>query len=102
MRDLENSAVPPPPVAAAVTRQLTGPGWLGTKAKEALPRRLVLTLVWPMKVLPSPKPEGSASAPGLEKNWTVRVLLGVELRSPLMVVELVEPVGVVKAEEIPG
>ncbi len=40
------------------------------KVKETLPLSLVLTVFWPGKVSPSPKPE--ASAAGLEKNWMVK------------------------------
>jgi hypothetical protein len=44
------------------------------KVKDALPLRLVLTVLWPRKVSPSPKPVGMF-ATGLEKNWTVKLLL---------------------------
>src|SRR5215210_3524386 len=97
MRALENSEVPPTPVAVAVTRQLTGTAVAKSNEKGALPLALVVTLLWPMKVLPSLKPEGSGA--GLEKNWMVKVLLGVELRAPVMVVG---PPEAVTAEEMPG
>lgn len=44
----------------------------------------------------SPKPEETGS--GLEKNWRVKVLLGIELKLPCMVVEAPK----VTAEEITG
>ena len=46
--------------------------------------RLVVTLVLPMKVLPSPKSEGSFLA--LEKNWMVKVFLGLLFSVPFIVV----------------
>jgi hypothetical protein len=44
MRARENAEVPPTPVAVAVTRELMGTTWLGTKVKEAFPLALVVRL----------------------------------------------------------
>src|SRR5215217_2004076 len=44
--------------------------WAGEKAKETLPLPSVVTDFCPMKALPSSVPEG------LEKNCTLKVLLG--------------------------
>lgn len=46
-------------VAVAVMNCPTGTFWKGAKPKEALPCRLVVTCVCPMKVWPSPKLEES-------------------------------------------
>ncbi len=69
----ENSEVSPVAllVAVAVMNCPTGTFWVGAKVKEALPIASVCTCVSPRKVLPSPKPEGSAV--GLLKNWMVKV-----------------------------
>jgi hypothetical protein len=64
-------------VAVAVIR---APRTFFLKLKEALPLESVVTLVPPIKVLPS------ASPLGLEKNWMVKGLLGVLLSSPFMTV----------------
>ncbi len=60
--------------------------------KVTLPLASVVTLLVPMKVLPSSVPEG------LEKNWTRKVLLGVLFSVPRTVVEVAE----VLAEERMG
>ena len=69
----ENSEVSPVVslVAVAVMNCPTGTFWAGAKVKEALPIASVSTCVSPRKLLPSPKPEGSAA--GLLKNWMVKV-----------------------------
>jgi len=51
----------------------------GLKVKEALPEASVVTSFWPMYFFPS-------SPEGLEKNWTVKVFAGVQLRLALTVV----------------
>lgn len=58
------------------------------KVNVALPSALVCTMVWPMYLLPSPKP--ILSAAGVLKNWIVKFLSGVELMRPFMVVEELE------------
>jgi hypothetical protein len=57
----ENSEVSPVRflVAVAVTNSPSETAWV-EKPKEALPFLLVVTLVSPRKVLPSPKPDESA------------------------------------------
>ena len=64
------------PTPVAVTRQLTGTDRAGTNSKAALLVGLAVTLVWPMKIMPSSKPEGSACTLGLLKNRMVEALLG--------------------------
>ena len=63
----------------AVTVLPTPTFWAGEKVKETLPSELVVTSFLPIKVLPS-LPEG------LEKNLTMKVLWGLLLRLPLIVV----------------
>ena len=64
------------PTPVAVTRQLTGTDRAGTNSKAALLVGLAVTLVWPMKIMPSSKLEGSACTLGLLNNRMVEALLG--------------------------
>jgi hypothetical protein len=86
----ENSEVSPVAslVAVAVMNCPTGAASrLVVKAKVPVsPLVLVVTCISPRKALPSQKPEASAS--GLLKNWMVKVLPGVLLRLPVIVVVL--------------
>lgn len=70
----------------AVTVSLVGTPTAGAKVKAALPLASVFTLLVPMKVFPSLVPES------LENKRTTKVLLGVLMRLPLMVVAPVEEV----------
>jgi hypothetical protein len=71
-------------VAVAVTNCPLGTFFLVLKVKVAMPLELVVTLFWNLNVLPSPKPESSAS--GLAKNCKVNVVLALLLSVPLMMV----------------
>ena len=80
----ENSEVLPfESVAVAVT---TSPAGMAASVTEklALPKLSVVTVVSPMNVSPSPKPEGSPV--WLRKNSMVNVSSGVLLSLPWMVV----------------
>src|SRR5947208_1343695 len=55
-----------------------------TAEKTALPEPSVVTVVWPRKVCPWTKPVGAAV---LAKNWRVKVVLGVLLSVPVIVVD---------------
>ena len=72
--------LPSGPVAVAVMFWPSPICFFVEKVKEALPDPSVLTALLPRSVLPS-----SVSF-GLEKNSTLKVLLGVVPRVPLMVV----------------
>ena len=63
-------------MAVAVTVLPTPTFWVGEKVKVTLPDPSVVTLLAPIKVLPSSVPEG------LEKNWRRKVLFGVLLSLP--------------------
>lgn len=80
LRGAENSEVlPPGPVVVAVTFRLAGTARVGEKAKPVTPLALVVTIFWPINVLPS-SPDGS------EKKRMTNVALGVLLRVPRTVV----------------
>jgi hypothetical protein len=77
----ENSEVSPPGlVAVAVTSCLLPTFFLVLKVKEALPEVSVVTLFWAKNLFPS------RSMAGLEKTWTVNVVLAVLFSVPLIVV----------------
>jgi len=79
-------------VVVAVTVRCTPTFWAGEKENVALPEASVLTDFCPRNFLPSSVPEG------LEKNWILKVLLGVLFSLPRTVVEVAE----VLAEESTG
>ena len=76
---LENSEVlPEGSVAVIVTGRLNWPG--NEKLMMALPAASVWMVRVPINCWPSPKPESSQSE--LEKNCSVKVVLGVLLKVP--------------------
>jgi hypothetical protein len=83
----ENSEVSPMVVLVAVMlTSLPTAGTLEGKLKVGeTPASLVLVVVVPSKVLPSPYPEGSPP-PLVTKHWIVNVSLGLLLSVPVMVV----------------
>ena len=67
-------------VAVAVTTSPAGTVAPNDTKNDALPEPLVVTVVDPRNVLPSPKPVGSAVA--LEKNSSVKLVLATLVRVP--------------------
>ena len=67
-------------VAVAVTKLPLGAAAGRITLKLALPEALVVTVVEPRKLCPSPLPVGSQIA--FVKNWTVKVLEAVLLSVP--------------------
>ena len=63
----------------------SGSGVLGLNEKTAKPPASVWTEITPIRIWPSPKPEGSAVL--LAKSWIVNVVFVVQSRVPPIVVE---------------
>src|SRR5262249_57358541 len=72
-------------VAVAVTKRPLATATGKVVVKLTLPAPSVVTWEAPRKVCPSPKPDGSSAA--LAKNSRRKLVLGVLLREPPMVVE---------------